>query len=562
MDTKILIMARTVVPAMDVSYSVWREIAAEKLEVGGESFSFLFDRRYSNRLNRMSRVFFEAYAKATLDVSAEEDRFPSLSEIESRMESGAIYAYKDRLMRSTGFFEEVKISGISYLIPKARRFVDETGTYTDLILDLEKGEVVLPRREKTSAIARSEGEEPEEEPTAEEELEGEAEDLTEAVFEPSSGAGAEKESPGKAELEQKHPEDKAEEARAEEAAVEAKAEEPLPEKEMNGIGAEERPPAEAVAEIPQAERALEAEAPKVEEPAERSPAEVLIEERAPAEVEIEDEAPIEDEPESPGEEILIETKEPEPKIETMETRAKAAEPERKPQAAKREAVPSKHHPPEKKPGKSFGAWGKDHKGPLLALTALVIMLAGFYIWSPSTPEQPATPAPPSDFVSYSAYLTNATGNTYLNLDVTNPKGLESKVELVMPPDVDKSISATGGIVTISYTNNTVIQLVSSNNASVTVALTDEYILVPVTFNLAIPEGYESSVLVYDKDYKVSRTNSTISLWCNCTDDHLDFDQIYNAKKVSGGPGPQERGPENATAGPSAGPSGPEAKDSL
>ena len=97
---------------MDVSYSVWREIAADKLEVGGESFSFLFDRRYSNRLNRMSRVFFEAYATATSEVSAEEDRFPSLSEIESRMESGAIYAYKDRLMRSTGFWTGAALGAI------------------------------------------------------------------------------------------------------------------------------------------------------------------------------------------------------------------------------------------------------------------------------------------------------------------------------------------------------------------------------------------------------------------------------------------------------------------
>ena len=520
---------------MDVSYSVWREIAAEKLEVGGESFSFLFDRRYSNRLNRMSRVFFEAYAKATLEVSAEEDRFPSLSEIESRMESGAIYAYKDRLMRSTGFFEEVKISGISYLIPKASRFVDETGTYTDLILDLEKGEVVLPKRDKPSAIARPEGAGPEEE------LEDEAEDLAEAGVEPPSEfAEAEKESPGEVEPEQKLPEEKNEETRTGEAAPETKAEEPLFEKAMVGIGAEEMPPAEAVAETPQAERALEAEAPAVEVPLERAPVEVQTEEKGPEGAEEEFEAP--------EEEILVETEEP----------------ERKPPASKRAAAPSKPHTPEKKPGKGFAGWGRDHKGPLLALAALalVIILAGFYIWSPLTPEQPATPVQPSDFVSYSAYLTNATGNTYLNLDVTNPKGLESKVELVLPPDVDKSISATGGIVTISYTNNTVIQLVSSNNASISVALTDEYVLVPVTFNLAIPQGYESSVLVYDKDYKVSRTNSTINLWCNCTDDHLEFDQTYNAKKVSGGPGPQERGPENVTNGQSAGPSGPEAKDRL
>ncbi len=532
---------------MDVSYSVWREIAAERLEVAGDSFSFLFDRRYSNRLNRMSRVFFEAYAKATSEVSAEEDRFPSLSEIESRMESGAIYAYKDRLMRSTGFFEEVKISGISYLIPKARRFVDETGTYTDLILDLEKGEVALPRREKPSAFPRSEGAEAEEETSelasTEEELEERSEDLMKGEVEPSSElVVGEKEPPGKAEPEQKLPEEKTEE--------------PLPEGETAEIGAEERPLAEAGAETAPAERPAEAQTPTVEVPIET----------APEEAEVEEEAPIKEEPEAPEEEILIETKEPEPKTETTETeaKAKAAEPERKPPAAKRAAVPSKPHPSEKKPGEGFGGWSREKKGHLMALAALalVIVLAGFYIWSPSTPEQPATPAPPSDFVSYSAYLTNATGNTYLNLDVTNPKGLESKVELVMPPDVDKSISATGGIVTISYTNNTVIKLASSNNASVSVALTDEYILVPVTFNLAIPQGYESSVLVYDKDYKVSRTNSTISLWCNCTDDHLDFDQIYNAKKVSGGPGPKEGGLENATAGSAAGAFGPEPKAGL
>ena len=539
---------------MDVSYSVWREIAVEKLELGGESFSFLFDRRYTNRLNRMSRVFFEAYAKATLEVSAEEDRFPSLSEIESRMESGAIYAYKDRLTRSTGFFEEVKISGISYLIPKARRFVDETGTYTDLILDLEKGEVVLPKRDKTSAIARSGGAEPEEESTesgsTETELEDEEGDITVArEGPPSELAGVEKEQPLEPDALQTPPEEKAEVTRVEEAAAETKAEEPLFEK----VG----PPAEVDIETDQATRAIEAEAPKIGEPLERAPAEVQIGEKAPVEVEEEFEAP--------DEEILVETEEPEPEmyeaaseksasgaeIEAMEKGAKATEPEQKPPALKRAAAPLKPQPSEKKPGKGFAGWRRDHKGPFLALAALVLVLilAAFYIWSPLNPETPATPAQPSDFVGYSAYLTNTTGNIYLNLDVTNPKGLESEVELVLPPDVDKSISATGGIVTISYTNNTVIRLVSSNNASVSVALTDEYVLVPVTFNLAIPQGYESSVLVYDKDYKVSRTNSTINLWCNCTDDHLEFDQIYNAKKVSGDPGPQERGPENVTDGP-------------
>jgi len=512
---------------MDVSYSIWREIAADRQEVSGESFSFLFDRRYSNRLNRMSRVFFEAYAKATSEVSAEEDRFPSLSEIESRMESGAIYAYKDRLMRSTEFFEEVKISGISYLIPKARRFVDETGNYTDLILELENGEVVLPRREKPSAISRFEGGEPEEE------LEGEGEYLEEGDLEPpSETAEAAKEPPGEAEPEKELP------------------------VEVAGAESLDRPPEEAVVETAPAEQGREEEGPKVGEVTETPPAKAEVEERG-------EETPKEEEPEAPMEGALIEKKGPAPEMERAERGGKAAETARTPQAAKRAAAPSKPHPPEKKGGKGFGGWGRDYRGPLLALAGLllIVVLAAFYIWSPTMPDE-TPPAAPSDFVSYSAYLTNASGNVYLNLDVTNSKGLASKVELVLPPDVDKSISATGGIVTISYTNNTVIQLASSNNASVTVALADEYILVPVTFNLAIPEGYESSVLVYDKDYQVSRTNSTISLWCNCTDDHLDFDQIYNAKKVPGGPGLQEGGLENATANLSAGPSGPEPKDDL
>jgi hypothetical protein len=533
---------------MDVSYSVWRDTAADKQEVSGESFSFLFDRRYSNRLNRMSRVFFEAYAKATSEVSAEEDRFPSLSEIESRMESGAIYAYKDRLMRSTGFFEEVKISGISYLIPKARRFVDVTGTYTDLILDLEKGEVVLPKREKPSAIPRPEGAEPEEETpelaSIEEEQEGEEEEEVEEEedLEPSSEEAAIAVEAPQAVPEEKPPE----------MAADTMAETPL----TTETESEKRPPDESTTEIASTEPDREIEAPKAIEPTETSPLKVETEVVGPKE-----------ETEAPKKESPIETKEPISEMGKRGEVAKAAETERPSPSAEwvRAKVPaSKPHRPEKKPEKGIGGWGRDRKGPIMALAglALITVLAGFYIWSPSTQDEPATPTEPSDYVSYSAYLTNASENTYLNLEVTNPKGLESKVELVLPPDVDKSISATGGIVTISYTNNTVIQLTSSNNASVSVALTDEYVLVPVTFNLAIPQGYESSVLVYDKDYQVSRTNSTISLWCNCTEDHLDFDQIYNAKKVSGGPGPQEGSPANDTANMSAGSSGPEPKDDI
>jgi hypothetical protein len=140
---------------MDVSYSAWRQSTQESLALKGDSFSFLFDRRYTNRLNRMSRVFFEAYARATKELAAQEDRFPSLSEIDAKMESGAVYAFKDRLTKNTEFFEEVKISGVSYLVPRARRFVDASGIYTDLVFGFDEGTVILPARKKMSAQMES-----------------------------------------------------------------------------------------------------------------------------------------------------------------------------------------------------------------------------------------------------------------------------------------------------------------------------------------------------------------------------------------------------------------------
>ena len=535
---------------MDVSYSVWREVAAEREVVAGESFSFLFDRRYTNRLNRMSRVFFEAYARATKEVAAEEDRFPSLSEIESRMESGAIYAYKDRLMRSTGFFEEVKISGISYLIPKARSFADETGTYTDLKLDLENGAVVLPRRDKPSAGQRSEeaGVEDEEMPP---DMEVESGDLSEPEPQPPGppsevgGDGSQEAIPLPTE-----PVAVLGEIRGEGVAPEEKAEEALGGEDELGLGIE----AEAVetganagVSADRIEEPMAASAPPEEL---ASPDEVVEEKKVGGEVE------------PRGEVTFVEMEEPVAKTggeaAGMEKGdgdgdGKASGLDRKPPAEKVTGPETSSKRPDDLPG----GWWRDRKALLLAGIALLLIVSGLYLWSPGTPEPPAFPAPPSDFVSYSAYLTNASGSTYLNLEITNPKGLESKVELVLPPDVDKSISATGGIVTIYYTNNTVIQLVSSSNASVSVALTEEYILVPVTFNLGIPEGYESSVLVYDKDYQVSRTNNTINLWTNTTADPLEFDQIYNAKRASGGTGPEAAGPENATASPPAGPPGPQ-----
>lgn len=533
---------------MDVSYSVWREVAAERGVVSGESFSFLFDRRYTNRLNRMSRVFFEAYATATREVAAEEDRFPSLSEIESRMESGAIYAYKDRLMRSTGFFEEVKISGISYLIPKAKSFADETGTYTDLILDLEKGEVILPRREKPSAGPRPEaiGDE-------EEEMEPDPQDGSGELSEPSP------------ELEGYRPEEAAappprppevaagggEAARTLEA-FDAQKGEDEPGVTPRAKGDAPEACEEEIPTVVGDERGIDAYESGI--PA-GGPADQMGEKKGAGE---------EGELLPPGDDIFVEMEESGAKAEgkaadlgALDPGARACGPDRKPQGEMVTLPPSKPSAPSKKPDEGRGGWWRDKKALLLAGIALLLIVSAVYLWSPGAPEPPSAPVQPSDFVSFSAYLTTTSSSTYMNLDITNPQGLDSRVELVLPPDVDKSISATGGIVTIYYTNNTIIQLVSSNNASISVALTDEYVLVPVTFNLGIPEGYESSVLVYDKDYRVSRTNNTIILWSNTTADPLEFDQIYNVKRASGGPGPEAAGPGNATAGPRAGAPGPQ-----
>ncbi|TRZ67294.1 MAG: hypothetical protein D4Q77_03305 [Methanothrix sp.] len=408
---------------MEVSYSAWSSVADESRVVGGESFSFLFDRRYTNRLNRMSRVFFEAYVKAATELAAEEDRFPSLSEIESRMESGAIYAYKDRLMRTTDFFDEVKISGISYLIPKAKRFIDETGTYSDIILDFDQGAVTLPKRKKVNRA--EDAEEPDFEETVKEE---------------------------------------------EEVEVEVEEEEEVEEVLL-----------EATGEVPEEE------------------AEPKITEERPLEV---GDGPMTD---------LVVT----------------------------EAVLTSQK----------GLFEKiDAKSGLmvlgLAIVLVVIAFSGSHIWSPTPPAPTPTPAPPS--VCYTTYLTNESESVYLNLDVSNPLGLDSGIEMTLPPDIDRSISATGGVVTILYSNGTMIQLYSNNDAGISICLAEAFESVPVTFNLTAPTEFDTSLTVHEEDYQVVRRKGTISLICNCTEDRLKFEQIYNEKSVSGGGSAQKESSDNDT----------------
>ena len=407
---------------MEVSYSAWCSVADESRVVGGESFSFLFDRRYTNRLNRMSRVFFEAYVKAATELAVEEDRFPSLSEIESRMESGAIYAYKDRLMRTTDFFDEVKISGISYLMPKAKRFIDETDTYSDLILDFDQGAVTLPKRKK---VYRAEGSEDAEEPGSEEtvkepeapeEAEDDIEDLLEAAEE-------------------------------------------VPEEEAESKITEERP------------------------------------------IEVGDgpmTAPVVTEAVLPSQKGFFE------KIDAR---------------------------------RGLAVLG-------LAIVLVVIAFSGSHIWSPAPPAPTPIPAPPS--VCYTTYLTNESESVCLNLDVSNPLGLDSWIEMTLPPDIDRSISATGGVITILYSNGTMVQLYSNNDASISIRLAEAFESVPVTFNLTAPAEFDTSLTVHEEDYQVVRRKGTISLICNCTEDRLKFEQIYHEKSVSGGGSAQKGSANNDT----------------
>ena len=394
---------------MDVSFSAWRHSREESLQLKGDSFSFLFDRRYTNRLNRMSRVFFEAYVAATKELAAQEDRFPSLSEIDAKMESGAVYAFKDRLMKNTEFFEEVKISGVSYLVPRALKFVDTTGTYTDLILSFEEGTVVLPTRRKTPLLP--EPTTPEEEETSAPEPDQEALDLVPEVV------------PATNDLQETKPESYS--------------------------------------------RIFE----EITEPV------------ATAEV-------------SPPSEPLTDRKDT-IRSDTISPPAKVPE---MPAGNKKTRMPSK-------------------VVALLGFVTLVAIAAVAFYISSSMVVSPIQ-------VEYLAYLSNTSNESYLGLDITNPKGMANDMEMTLPPNIDQSISARGGIVTISHRASTVVRMNSSSDASVKIYLLGNWTTIPVTLSFAPPDGYDTSLQVHGKDYFVTRKNETLILKFNLTGEGVRFEQSY------------------------------------
>ena len=419
---------------MDVSFSAWRHSREESLQLTGDSFSFLFDRRYTNRLNRMSRVFFEAYVIATKELAAQEDRFPSLSEIDAKMESGAVYAFKDRLMKNTEFFEEVKISGVSYLVPRALRFVDVTGTYTDLTLSFEEGTVMLPTRRKT----------------------------------------------------------------------------PLP------LGARTIPQTEKVTAKPSDEDDRESssdvgDSGKLDEAEARLPsypghlAEAF--EEASTEVMSEEEAL--SSAASPPSSISSNIQSSAVSSQPGETLEKPAEEHiKRPSGmpAEKATVSSKY------PLKVIG---------LMAAAVLLAIAAGLF-FSVSPPGEPID-------IGYSAYLDNSSNESYLGLDIVNPHALANDMEMALPANIDKSISARGGIVTISHGDNTLVRMNSSGDASVKIYLQGNWTKIPVGLSFNAPEGFDSSLQVHGQDYYVTRKNETLVLMFNLTGEGVSFEQSYTKK---------------------------------
>ncbi|MFB3764323.1 MAG: hypothetical protein ACE14P_03635 [Methanotrichaceae archaeon] len=379
---------------MDVSYSAWRQSADEKLMLDGDNFSFLFDRRYTNRLNRMSKVFFEAYARATKELASQEDRFPSLSEIDARMESGSVYAFKDRLIKNTVFFEEVKISWVTYLVPRAKTFIDGSGTYTELAFNFDDGTVMLPTRRKAPEHMETTLPEPEK-------SDQQDEDFVEA----------ETEAPSQIDI--------------------------LPD--------------------PQKDTAHPLIVPKL--------------------------------PENATGEIVqgITGMEKDNSIGSSVTGTNAQ--------------------------KLMGIVG-DSRGKIkiavLGLAALIILamaLNGF------------------DFkVNYSFLLSDTSQGNILDLNITNRDGFDDEIEIVLPPNIYRSIISRGGVITIFSDNITSIRLDTNSDASVRLYLSNNWTVVPVTLSLKVPKGQGSELKFIRGDYSVKNMDDRITLRFNCTREGFIFEQ--------------------------------------
>ncbi|MDM7912817.1 MAG: hypothetical protein QUS09_06940, partial [Methanotrichaceae archaeon] len=172
-------------------------------------------------------------------------------------------------------------------------------------------------------------------------------------------------------------------------------------------------------------------------------------------------------------------------------------------------------------------WLKDRTRlvPILLIFAAFLIATGAVLYF-SGPE----PATVTSLVKYSAVLTNSSNESYLGLDIRNPEGMQNEMELTLPQNVDRSISARGGVVTISHAANTLVRLNSSGDASVKIYLSGNWTSLPVTMSLGVPEGYDSGLVVHGEDYFVTRKDDTILLRFNLTHEGVDFEQSYSLKR--------------------------------
>ena len=165
------------------------------------------------------------------------------------------------------------------------------------------------------------------------------------------------------------------------------------------------------------------------------------------------------------------------------------------------------------------------KKKIAMLGAAILLALAAAIWIFSGP----TLVPAPVLVLYSTYLSNSSNESYLGLDITNPQGMANDMEMALPPDIDQSISARGGIVTISHGVNTLVRMNSSGDSSVKIYLKGNWTTIPVGLSFYAPEGFDTSLLVHGKDYFVTRKNETSVLMFNLTGEGVSFEQSYTRK---------------------------------
>jgi hypothetical protein len=164
-----------------------------------------------------------------------------------------------------------------------------------------------------------------------------------------------------------------------------------------------------------------------------------------------------------------------------------------------------------------------------ALLGAAILLVIAAVFLPSFLPSTLAPAGEPILVAYSAYLSNTSNESYLGLDMANPEAMANDIEIALPPDIDQSISARGGVVTISHGNNTTVRLNSSSDASVKIYLLGNWTAIPVGLSFAAAEGYDTSLQVHGQDYDITRKNETLILMFNLTGEGVSFEQSYTKK---------------------------------